>query len=95
MKANLGVWTDEAGDADEAAVSEELSDLCHSTDVLLSIARGEPQVSIHTHTDVVAVECVRRDALTHEQVLQREAHRRLARARQTCSQGSSIYIHVL
>ena len=52
----LLVGTDEGSEADDATVSEELSGLRDTTDVLLSVVGGESQVLVETVTEVVSIQ---------------------------------------
>ena len=54
------VWTDERGDTDDAAISEELGHLSDTADVLLTVLLGEAEVLVQAVTDVVSVKTGRR-----------------------------------
>lgn len=77
------VWGDEARDAHQPGVGEQLGHLGYTADVLLSVFRAEAQVFVQTLPDVVAVQSIAGDSVTHQVLLQSHAHRRLARSRQT------------
>ena len=79
---------DEAGETDDSSVCEELRHLGDAPDVLLAVLLREVEVLVEAVSDVVAVEAVGRDAVSHKVLLQGERDRRLARPRQACEQHS-------
>jgi len=63
---NLSEGTDEARQAHDAAVREQLRDLRDAPDVLLAVFRAEAEVLVQPVTNVVSVQAVRGNALTHQ-----------------------------
>ena len=89
--ADLFEGRDEGGEADDAAIREQLGHFGDSSDVLLAVLRREAQVLVEAVSDVVAIKTVRRDALRHQVLLQREADRRLSRSRETWSEQTTKF----
>jgi hypothetical protein len=56
MTPDLGVRRDEAGDADEASVCEQLGHLSNTSDVLLTVSGCEAQVLVEAMADVVPIQ---------------------------------------
>lgn len=81
--AHLREGRDEAGDAHDAGVGEQFGHLADAPDVLGAVAVAEAEVRVEPEAQVVAVERVRRHALAHQELLERERHCRLAGRRQT------------
>lgn len=85
---------DEAGDADEPRVGEEPRHLGDAPDVLLAVLRREAQVLVQAVPDVVAVQGVARDAMSHQVLFQSKANGRLASSRKAWrrqeSEGSGV-----
>ena len=82
-QTNLSVWADEAGKADDASISKQFRHFRDTTNVFLSVSRSETEVLVETMTDVVSIETVRWDTLTHEVLFEGEGDRCLASARET------------
>lgn len=80
--SHLGEGGDEAGDAHQTGVGEQLGHLGHAADVLLAVLGGEAQVLVEAVADVVPVQRVAGDGVCHQVLLQRKAYGGLARARQ-------------
>lgn len=71
---DLGEGRDEAGDADQAGVGEELGHLGDAPDVLLAVLGSEAQVLVQTVPDVVPVQRVAGNAVRHQILLKSKAH---------------------
>jgi len=80
--SHLGEGRDEAGNAHQARLGEQPGDLGHAADVLLAVRRREAQVLVEPVADVVPVQRVAGDGVSHQVLLQREADGGLAGARQ-------------
>ena len=81
--SDLSVGTDEAGQADDSTVGEQLCHFGDSSDVLLAISWTESEVLVEAKTDVVSVQTVGRDSLAHEVFLKGKRYRCLSGSRQT------------
>ena len=81
---NLSEGADEACQTDDSSISEQLGHLRDATDVLLPVLRTESEVLVEPVTNVVSIQAVRRNSLTHQIAFQRKRQRRLAGARQSC-----------
>jgi len=82
--ADLSERTDETRETDDAAVSEQLGHLRDTSDVLFAVLGTEAEVLVESVANVVSVQTVRRNSLTHQVAFQRERQSRLASARQSC-----------
>src|SRR5690606_31421598 len=67
----------------DAGLGEQTGHLPRPTNVLVSVGLREAQIRAQAVTQVVAVEAVGGDPLGHEESLQSDGHRRLARTRET------------
>lgn len=85
------VWGDEAGDAHETGIGEQLGHLGYTADVLLSVFGAEAQVFVQALSDVVAIQSVAGDTMAHQVLLQSHADRRLACSRQAFGQTERIF----
>ncbi len=74
---------DEAGQAYDTTVSEQLGHLRNTSDVLFSVAVAEAEVAVETMTDVISIQTVGRDALAHQILLQSKGNGRLTGSRQS------------
>ena len=79
-RSHLSEGRDEAGDAHQTGVGEQLGDLGHAADVLLAVHGGEAQVLVQAVADVVSVQRVAGDVLRHQELLQCKAEGGLASA---------------
>ncbi len=88
------VWGDEAGDAHKPSVSKQFYHFCDTTNVLFAVFRAEAQVLIEALPDVISIQSVAGDPMTHQILLQSHADRRLTRTRQTwgCRTNRSWYL---
>lgn len=77
------VWGNEAGNAHKTSISKQFGHFCDTTNVLLAVFRAEAQVLIKALPDVISIQSVAGDAMTHQILLQSHADRRLTRTRQT------------
>lgn len=68
--AHLLIGTDEAGDAHNATISEQLGHLRDTPDVLFTVLGGEAQVLVQACAHVVAIQRVGRDALADQILFQ-------------------------
>lgn len=80
--ADLAVRRDEAGDAHQAGVGEQLGHFRNSPDVFFPVFGGEAQVLVQPVANVVSVQGVTRDRVGHEVLLQGKADGGLPGARQ-------------
>lgn len=71
--ADLAEWGDEAGDAHQAGVGEQLGHLRNAPDVFFPVLGGEAQVLVQSVANVVPVQGVARDRVGHEVLLQGKA----------------------
>lgn len=65
----LLVGGDERGNGDRGGISEELSDLSDTADVLVTVSLAESEVLVQSETDVVAIEAVGVDAAVADELL--------------------------
>ena len=86
MTSDLSDRADEAGETDNAAISEQLSDFRGASNILLEVIRTEPEVTVDSVPNVVRVQTVRRNAFTYQVLLNGERDRSLPRAEQACHQ---------
>lgn len=82
LRAHLSVWTDETGEAHDAAIGEQFGHLADSADILLAVLWGKAEVLVEAVSDVVSIQAVCRDALRHEVLLQGEGDGRFTGSRQ-------------
>lgn len=83
IATDLGVRTDEWGQADNTTIGKQLGDLTHTTDVLFTILRGEAEVLVQTGTHVVPIQTVRRNTVEAEVLLQGKTDGGFTSTRQT------------
>jgi uncharacterized protein YbjT (DUF2867 family) len=76
------VRADEAGDGNDAGVSEELGDLADAADVLRAVFGGEAEVLVQPVSDVVAVEPIGVLALLEQHLFEGDGDGALAAAGQ-------------
>lgn len=94
---NWNIWAylpegaDETGEAHDATVGKQLSHLGDPPDVLLAILVGETEILVEPVPDVVPVEAVSRDAMSHQVLLQRKGNRRLSSSRQSCRVNTNTF----
>ena len=65
-RRHLSEWTDKARQTDDAAVSKQLGHLWDAPDVFLTVLRTEAEVLVKSMTNVVAVQTIRWNSLTHQ-----------------------------
>ena len=69
MFTHLSEGGNEAGDAHQASVGEQLGHLRNAPDILLPVRGGEAQVSVQSMADVVAVQGVAGDPVGDQVLL--------------------------
>jgi len=82
--ADLSERTDEAGQADNTAISEQFSHFRDTSNVFFTIFRTKSQVLIETMAYVVSVQTVWGNSLTDQVALQCKRQCRLSSTRQSC-----------
>jgi len=80
----LSEGTDEAGETDDASVSEQLGHLRDTSDVFFAVFRAEAEVLVQPMANVVSIQTVRRNSLAHQVAFQRKRERCLPGTRQSC-----------
>ena len=83
------VGRDEAGDADQPSISKKPGHLSSASNVLFAVLWAEAEVFVQPLTNVVPIQCVAGDTVTHQVLLQSHAHRGLPRTRQTLAQDKT------
>lgn len=80
------VGRDEASDADQPSISKKPGHLSSASNVLFTVLWAEAEVFVQPLANVVPIQCVAGDTVTHQVLLQSHAHRGLPCTRQTLAQ---------